>query len=381
MTENVLLVVSSLEYGGAQRQVLELAMRMDTRRYAMHICSFSDYNPLAKDFPGVGERLHVVRKAWKFDATVVPRLAGLARRINARILHGYLFDAEIATRLAKRLVRRAIVIGAERNSDYQLKTRQLVAYRLTRGSVDFMIANSAAGAEFNSRITGIDRSRYQIVYNGVNTERFRPREKEKMKHELGLEAGVSYIGMFASFKKQKNHPMAFRAMKTVFDRLPNVKFLLVGGPLYGGMHDSDNYYREMLELVGSLGISERCVFLGNRHDVEKLYGACDLTILPSLYEGTPNVLLESMAAGVPVIATDVADNAKLVPNGQTGYVVEVGDVETLANRVLLLLQDENLLWGYGRKAREWAVREFTTARMVEKTAEVYDLSTRSCLPK
>ena len=74
-------------------------------------------------------------------------------------------------------------------------------------------------------------------------------------------------------------------------------------------------------LVDELGIRDRCLFLGNRSDVADLYRACDVTLLPSLFEGTPNVVLESLASGVPVVATDVADNRLLLPEGEVGHVV------------------------------------------------------------
>ena len=177
--------------------------------------------------------------------------------------------------------------------------------------------------------------------------------------------------MFASFKEQKNHQLLFRAARRVLQRLPQTRLLLVGDKLYGGMYGSDDYKRDMDRLVDELGIRERCLFLGNRHDVERLYSVCDLTVLPSLYEGTPNGALESMAGGVPVIATQVSDNAQIIPDGRVGYVIPLGDEVALCERICQLLEDNVRCRQMGREARAWVESEFSMARLVDKTTRVY----------
>src|SRR5690349_14936653 len=125
----VVQVISNLEYGGAQRQVIELANNMDADQFDVHVCSLSDYVPLVEDLHDAHHRLHVIHKRWKFDVMVVPQLARLLRDLKADVVHGYLFDAEIATRVAGRLARTPLIVGSERNTDYALKRRQLLVYR------------------------------------------------------------------------------------------------------------------------------------------------------------------------------------------------------------------------------------------------------------
>ena len=369
---SVAMVISNLEYGGAQRQVVELANHLDRARFDVHVCSLSPYVPLAARLDTADRRLHVIRKLWKFDVSVVPRLAWWLSAVRADIVHGFLFDAEIATRLAGRLARRPVVIGSERNTDYTLKPRQLMAYGLTRKCIDLTIANSNAGAAFNSRTLEQDPSKYRVVHNGVDTDRFAVRDGSPVRRELGIGDDELVIGMFASFKHQKNHPLFFSAARHVLDRHPRVRLLLVGDMLYGGMHGSDQYQCDVDALVDELGLRERCVFAGNREDVEMLYSACDVTVLPSLFEGTPNVLLESMSSGVPVVATDVSDNAYIVPHGQVGYVVPLGDAMAMADRINVLLGDAALRRTMSQGARRWVEQEFSVAKLAEKMAVVYE---------
>ncbi|MFH1755960.1 MAG: glycosyltransferase [Candidatus Latescibacterota bacterium] len=367
----VVLVIDNLEYGGAQRQVVELANHIDPSQFDVHICSLSEYVPLADRMVDRERCLHVITKKWKYDVTVVPRLAKLLRRLNADIVHGYLFAAEIVARLAGRLARTPLIFGSERNTDYLLKRRQLIAYRLTRGCMDLLIANSNAGMQFDCLLFGYRPSQCRVVHNGVDTQQFQPHDERALRREFDIGDGEYVVGMFASFKKQKNHPLFFGAAKRVLQRLPQTRLLLVGDELYGGMYGSDDYKREMDRMVDELDIRERCLFLGNRHDVERLYCMCDLTVLPSFFEGTPNVALESMACGVPVIATQVSDNAQIIPDGRVGHVIPLGDEVALCERICQLLEDNTRRRQMGQEARAWVESEFSIARLVDKTARVY----------
>jgi len=368
----VVLVISNLEYGGAQRQVVELVNNTDPARCDLHVCSLSDYVPLAAHLRERQHRLHVVQKYFKYDISVVPRLARLLRELRAHVVQGYLFDAQIASRLAAWLAGTPVVVDSERNTDYYLKRRQLLAYRLTRGLVDGVIANSRAGVAFNRRMLGHDPAQYRVIHNGVDHERFCPTDASAARAALGIADDEGVVGMFGSFKAQKNHPLLLAAAVRVLARVPRTRFVFVGDELYAGMRDSTEYQRFIRALVDELGIRERCLFLGNRADVESLYCACDLTVLPSLFEGTPNVVLESMACGVPVVCTDVSDNAMIVPDGRVGYIVPLGDESALADRILELLQNESLRRRMGRAAREWVMREFSTATLARKTVDVYE---------
>ena len=367
----IVLVIDNLEYGGAQRQVVELANHMDPARFDVHICSLSGYVPLAERMVDREGRLHVITKKWKYDLTVVPRLAALLHRLDAEIVHGYLFASEIASRLAGRLAGTPLVFGSERNTDYRLKRRQLLAYRLTRGCMDLLVANSNAGAQFDCRLFGYQPSQCRVVHNGVDTQRFRPHDEQALRRELGIGEAEHVVGMFASFKKQKNHPLFFGAARLVLQRHPQTRLLLVGDELHGGMYGSDDYKRDMDRLVDQLGLRDRCLFPGNRDDVDRLYCVCDLTVLPSFFEGTPNVALESMACGVPVIATEVSDNAQIIPDGRVGYVVPLGDEAALCKRICHLLEDDTRRRQMGREARAWVEAEFSIARLVDKTSRVY----------
>lgn len=367
----VVLVVDDLQYGGAERQVVELANNLDRHHFDAHVCTLSDDIPLINTLRDAEHRLHVVAKKNRFDFTVVPRLARLLRALKADIVHGYLFSAEIASRLAGRIAGTKLVVGSERNAKQVFRRSNVLAYRLTRRFVDVIIANSKAGVESNSRVFKRPSSDYRVVHNGVDTERFRPMDGRKTREKLGIPLQCPVVGAFANFKKQKNHAMLFRAFKLVLEHLADARLLLVGDKPADSRGKLDGYKAQLDRLVDELGIRQQCVFLGHCEDIEYLYPACDITVLSSLHEGTPNVLLESMACGVPVVATNVCDNEYIVRDGEVGYLVAVGDEVEMAHRIQTLLCDNLLRQKMGQKARAWVQEEFSTKRLAEKMESVY----------
>jgi glycosyltransferase involved in cell wall biosynthesis len=371
MRKTVLIVNSDLEYGGAQRQIVELANFMDPSQFYVNVCSLSDYIPLADKLKNSDERLKVVQRKSRFDFTVVFRLRTLMKNLQVDIVHSYLFDATIASRLAGCLVPRPVIIGSERNSDYKLKSSDWLWLKMTSRLCDLTIANSHAGASFNSRLFGQRPDHYRVVHNGVDTHRFQPKSGNRIRAKLGLKDNHYVVGMFASFKEQKNHHLLLHAARHVIKKIPETRFLFVGDELHGGGSNSSEFKKRIIQLVNDLELSGHCIFLGNKNDVENYYAACDLTVLPSLYEGTPNVALESMASGVPVIATDVSDNALVIPDGQAGFIVPLNDEKFLSNRICQLLINHDLKQRFSVEARNWVVREYSGKRLAEKTAAVY----------
>jgi len=275
----VVLVVDDLGYGGAERQVVELANNIDRNRFDVHVCTLSDHLPLRDQLKDLENNLHVIERKIRFDFTVVPRLAYLLRTLKADIVHGYLFSAEIASRLAGRMVGTKLVVGSERNADrIMIRKSTIFAYRLTQRCIDVIIANSNAGAKSHGRIYNRPPSDYRVVHNGVDTKRFRPMDGTTMRRKLGIPLQCPVVGSFANFKKQKNHSMLFRAFKLVLESLPEARLLLVGDQPVDSRGQLDSYRAQLDRLVDDLKIRHRCVFLGHQKDIEHLYPACDITV-------------------------------------------------------------------------------------------------------
>jgi glycosyltransferase involved in cell wall biosynthesis len=377
----VLLLIGSLEHGGAQRQLVELAGGLDRSRFEPLIGSLSTNIPLAATLPE-DMTVNVAARRWRFDLRPVLQIARLMKRHRVRLVHAFLFDAEMVARIAARLAGVGVMVGSERNSNYRRPLLHRWCLRGTRRLVTAVIANSHAGKAFHVATVGTPAERVRVVHNGVDVRRFRPGDRAQARRELGLDPAARVVGMVASFKPQKNHFLLLEAARRVVDRLPDAVFVCAGEPLQGATrgalgpgtgshHGVLDYHRRVRQSLEDLGLADKVRLVGAVEHVERFYAACDLTTLTSDHEGSPNALLESMACGVPVVATDVGDNAYLVP-GDVGALVPRGNAAALASRIEALLGDPVRLRAMGTAARSWVEREFSTGALATKTARVYE---------
>jgi glycosyltransferase involved in cell wall biosynthesis len=373
----VLLLTGGLYYGGAERQVVELAKHLDRARFAPVLCTLDGTRTLFDLNPSPTPLL-IARRRARFDPLPFLKVAWILRRWNIDIVHCFLFDAEIIGRLMGRLGGVAAVIGSERNSDYPSMPIREGVLRFTRPLVDLLIANSHAGKRYATTRLGFPQDRVAVVHNGVDTERFRPRDRALARARIGLRDDLHVVGMFASFKEQKNHAMYFRVARRILDCRPGTHFLCVGHTPTND-RSAREYAGSLQRLSAELGLADHLSFLRDRSDVDELYPACDVTVLTSRREGTPNVVIESMACGVPVIATDVADNALILDDASGGGVVPLDDAEALCARVRHLLEHQEELRECSLRARTTTIERFSLMKWASSIGCLYEAAHNGAL--
>jgi glycosyltransferase involved in cell wall biosynthesis len=220
---------------------------------------------------------------------------------------------------------------------------------------DAIVANSLQVAEYIERKYGAPHDRIRVIYNGIDSERFRPGERNGAGHPGPIVA----IGRLV---EQKNHALFLQAAARLAQDVKTARFVIVGdGPL-----------RPALEMQArNLGIADRVTFTGERRDVEAVLRSASLLWLTSRWEGMPNVVLEAMASGVPAIATAVGGTRELIRSGVDGFVVPEGDIESLVARSCDLLQDDARRRQFAVAARVRA-EEFSSVRMVAAMSQLYE---------
>ena len=160
----------------------------------------------------------------------------------------------------------------------------------------------------------------------------------------------------------KRHDLFLRAAKRLAERFPQVRFVLVGdGPLRAGLE----------ALANQLGLADRVIFLGNRRDVPAVLATLDISVLPSASESLSNVILESMAAGVPVVAAQVGGNPELVQNGTTGLLFPSGDEEQFCRAMEMLVTRPELRKQLGESACQRAQAEYSIPKVRDRYQELY----------
>jgi glycosyltransferase involved in cell wall biosynthesis len=211
-------------------------------------------------------------------------------------------------------------------------------------------------ADYAAEHYGLQGKQARIVYNGVGDEFF----VGKSASSEGL-----VIGTVGRLQPQKNLGMFLEAARLVLEGDSGARFVIAG----------DGLLRAELENRASeLGLGHAISFRGNIDDVPSMLGSLSQFWLSSDWEGTPNVVLEAMAAGLPVVATPAGGTPELLDEGQTGWFVDFGDASALAGRALQLGADAELATAVGAAAREEARRRFSIPVMVSETRKVYELA-------
>ena len=305
------LMVNTLERGGTERQFVTLATALAPGAFDVGLGCLERRGEFLNKVPEIlefspGGSLYLGR-------SFLSRLA-LARHLRQRrvaVAHSFDFYANLMLIPAARLARVPVVIGSHRQLGDLQTWKQFHAQNLTFSLCDRVVCNSQAAAD-RLRQTGVRRCKLVVIPNGLSDEAF-----VEATPALPVSPEVTRIGMIARMNDPaKNHRTFLRVAARLAAKFGNLEFVLVGdGPLRA----------ELESFAAQVGLNGRVRFLGDRHDIPAVLASLDITMLPSSSESLSNVILESMAAGVPVIATDVGGNPELLQEGKTGFLVPLDD--------------------------------------------------------
>ena len=346
----IALVIGQLTRGGAEGQLAQLVRRLDRARFEPVVyCLSAQTDPLGREITAGGTPLRTV------TGGALQRVRRLAVHFDADridLVHSWLYLGNAVAGAAHLWRVSRPLITSARNCKVQGRISQLanvVAFRSSRA----IVANSRDVAEYIARTYAAPRRRIRVIYNGIDVERF---------HPDGARAASGPIVTIGRLVNQKNHDLFLRAAAAVSREVPEARFMIVGdGPL-----------RVALERqAGQLGIQERVVFTGERGDTETILRTASLFWLTSRWEGMPNVVLEAMASGVPVVATDVGGTRELVTDGVDGFVVPPNDVDAFVRHTHRLLRDATAGRDFSVATRARA-ETFSTPRMVDAMTRLYE---------
>jgi glycosyltransferase involved in cell wall biosynthesis len=363
----VLFLIDELDIGGTEQQILELVSRLDRRRYAPLVCCFRP-GRVSREIEAAGVPVFVFRKRAKLDVRLIWNLVRLMRRERVDLLQTYLFTANTWGRLAGRLAGVPIIVTAERNVDmWEQGIKRVLGVVLDRWT-RITTANSEAVKAYLTR-KGLRGDKVRVIYNGVDASRFDGSvDADATRAELGIPAHHAVVGLLARLEPQKDPRTFLQAAAMVAETCPAVSFLVVGG---------GSLYEDLRREAEDLDIARRVVFTGPRRDVARLLAVCDVTVICSLKEGMSNSIMESMAAGKPVVASRVGGNPELIEDGESGFLVRPRDAVGLASAVRRLVEDPALARAFGQRARARISKQCSVDAMVDATRRLYDELIRS----
>jgi len=368
----IVFVIGTLDIGGTERQLVQLAARLDRCRFRPIVCCLSSGGLLRAPLEAAGVPVEVVGfrglTVFRHPLAVCRQLAELARvmrRHRPAIVHSLLFWAYVLGTYAAKATRVPAVLSSRRGLGLFKEERwhYLFLERLANRMTDLIVANSEAVKRDVLRQEKLEPSRVRVIYNGVDSSLYEFPPDPALRASLGIPEQTRIVGVVANLIHYKGHRFFLQACSDVKRKIPEARFLLIGdGPLRGALQS----------LARDLGLEEEVLFLGIRQDIPQLLSLMDVAVLPSLEEGFPNAVLEAMAAGKPVVATEVGGVPELVVPGKTGLLVSPGDPQGLASAITALLQDAARAQELGRAGRDRVRAEFGLDRMVRETEELYE---------
>jgi glycosyltransferase involved in cell wall biosynthesis len=361
VTIRILHIIPTLVRGGAEKQLALLAAGLPRDTFDVHVAVLTHSGPLEEDLRAADVPLHFIGKQWKVDPFAWRRLRNLIRTLRPDIVHTWLFAANSYGRSAAWSAGVKQIVGGERCVDPWKQWHQFAIDRWLLDKSRCVVTNSTGVQAFYGE-HGFPEEKFVVIPNGVALPTAPPLDRGAFLAEWNIPEDArltAAVGRLWPQKRIKDLIWAGDLLRCVRD---DTHLLIIGdGPQRWRLER----YRDQCDMIG------RIHFLGERSDVSSLLPLCDCLWLASGYEGQSNAILEAMAAGLPVVATDIPGNRDLVVPDVTGYLVAAGDRAGFARKTNVLLNDERLRQRLGQAGRERIAREFTVEQMVARHADLY----------
>jgi glycosyltransferase involved in cell wall biosynthesis len=373
MRIRVLHCITRLEHGGAQRNTLYTVEHLD-REHFEPVLAWGPGDPLDEAAAVIPELRRepvpeLVRPiAPSLDARALRRLVEVMRRLAPHIVHTHSSKAGVLGRVAARIARVPTVVHSIHGFGFTplqpgpVRALFLIAERVMTRWTDHFIAVSENNLREGVALGVVPPERASVIRSGIELERFRRASGSgEVRRRLGVPEDAPLVVQIGNFKPQKA-PLDFvRVAATVARELPEPWFVMVGD---GALRPAAE------ELASELGVAPRMVFCGWWDDVPGLLATSRVSVLTSRHEGLPRAAVESLAAGVPVVATAVDGTPEVVRDGVNGFLAEAGETATLARRVRSLLADDELHRRLAAAAPH-GLEDFDIDRMVREQEELY----------
>lgn len=351
-----MFVITSMPVGGAETLLLNMMRKMDTAEVQPEVICLKQPGPLgeqiAEEFP-----LHCNLLSSKWDGRVLPRLVRLLHRRRADVVVTVgAGDKMFWGRVAAHIAGVPVIASALHSTGWPDGVGRM--NRMLTGITDAFIAVADSHGKFLREFEKFPADKVHVIRNGVDGSRFTPSEsaRREVRRELGLAASTHLIGIVAALRSEKNHGMLVQAAAKLRQGFPDAHWLIIG----------DGPERASIEsLADKLQIQDRIHMLGTRHDTPRLVAALDLFTLCSLNEASPVSILEALACGVPVVATDVGSVNETILERETGILVPSGDAGAMTLAIEKLLSDAQLRRSMGTAGRDLVARTGSLQSMVD----------------
>lgn len=357
----MLQIIPSLDRAGAEKQMSLLARGLPPEEFEVYVCALSRGGPLEAELRQAGIPVHVIGKRWRADPQAYRRLRRLIAELRPQVVHTWLFAANAYGRWAAFCCGVPVVVAAERCEDpWKGMLERLIDLYLARKTARIVV-NSQAVRDFYLRY-GVPAEKLVVIPNGVGPVMPSSTGRQELLAELGLPENCYLVGLIGRLWPQKRIKDAIWAADLLKVIRDDVHLLIIGD---GPQRHRLQRFRDQCH------IRDKVHLLGHRDDVPRILPHLDVLWCTSAYEGQSNAVMEAMAAGVPVVATDIPANRELLEHGVTGFLFPVGDRASLARYTHKLLGDRQLARCLAQAAQAHILRNFSVETMIQRYRQLY----------
>ncbi|HOW42783.1 MAG TPA: glycosyltransferase [Candidatus Omnitrophota bacterium] len=358
---NVMHIQESLDVGGMENGIVNLANHLNGEYFKVTLCCLNKMGSLCNRVNDKRVRIINMEQKEGLALFLVFKLIKVLRKEKIGIVHTHNFYSGLYGIIAARLAGIHVVIHGEHGTTILNKPIRILAMRFLSRCVDKLFAVSHDLKEELMKKLNISGTKIDVLVNGVDIEHFRAaKEAWNLKNDLGIPVSNFIVGSVGRLVPIKNFKLLIGVKKKLDLAGFNTSCIIIGaGPCRAEL---ENYAKE---------IGTEILFLGERDDISDLLAIFDLFVLTSLNEGMSNTILEAMACGKPVIATQVGGNLELVEENKTGFLVPSDNLEELFNAIVKLINNKKLLAHFGRCARDTVEQKFSLQAMVKNYEHAY----------
>lgn len=349
---NILHIVLGLQVGGLEKFVIDLI-----NGYASDVRSFvvclEDEGALASSCNSYG--IYSLHKQPGISPGVIKQIYTLARELKIDLIHTHNPSPHLHGAFAG-LMAGIPVVHTKHGRNQALGMRKIILYRLSALLTRKVVAVSQSAAEECIRLEGIPATKVMVIRNGIDLSSYAPLAR------LAERVNMVTIGIVARLAPEKDHLTLLRACKILSDRQTSFRLVIIGdGSLRG----------ELEQATSDLNLNRNVEFIGVRHDIPDQLQNLDIFALSSTTEGISLTLLEAMATGLPIVATDVGGNPEVVVDGVTGFIVPSKNPELMAEKLAQLIHDHALRVRMGVEGRRRVEEHFDIRQTARQYEELY----------
>lgn len=373
----LLKVMTSFYSGGTEGQVLNLVRRLNRSEFDLQSACLRKEGDIIKEF----EKLDFPITEFQIKNLYSPgtimqqlRFARFMQKQQIQIVHSYNFYSNVFTIPAAKIAGIPVILASIRDRGIYLTPAQKKVQKWVCGMADKILVNAESIREWMLE-QGYAATKIEVIKNGIDLSRYtKVKGGSKIREELGIPESAPVILLLSRLNAQKGVDDFIDAAVEVNKTHPDIRFLIVGAKLHyanGVFSEDTQYSKDLQKKAEAYGIGNRVIMTGLRKDVPEILAEAAISVLPSYSEGLSNTLLESMAAGIPVVTTNVGGNPELILDNVNGFLVPVKSPQLLAQAMIRIIDDPMLALRFSQQTRIMATENFSLEKMAIDTQKLY----------